>query len=464
MKSVEHDRTRIYPIAEPYRRQSTGQTVHSRNAWLSFFGICFYLASQAFQIPILAIGPSWAVWPVLSDVAVAILLVGLLANSRRLRILSIPIREVYSSLLLIFGATVAAFLAMNLPSLLRTVPQVEKSFQFGIFQIYRLAQFLLVFRVAAGLPLTLKRVRILSAVAFITLALAFLGIVGTYTSVLSTPLLVSHLPSDRSVAGPWVALSTGQWYEAGTIGYNHAYVAVQLVMLAGLALSLKPKRSFLFDVLCLLISCLGVFFTASRAGMAAALFLMVTYLFKRPAALLLAIAAFGLLFLAFSNHLGDLKMGIAETAERQLTLQRPLDPENLSGRADIWRNSLQFLMEEPVRWVIGAGPGIAARLGNNAHMLPLQIILEGGIVGLILFGWTMFRMMTRLRRFEHGVKPIFLTTGALLISSLTQETLYPVPSMGHFLGLFFCAVALTLSISSNRFVHDYVSASDVGVR
>jgi hypothetical protein len=463
MKSAEHDRTYIYLAAESYRQKPAYRAAHSRGTWLSFFGICLYLASQAFQIPIVALGPSWAVWPVLSDVAVAILLVGWLANSRFLRILSVPNQEVYSSLLLIFGATTAAFFVMNLPSMLQTIPQAEKSVEFGLFQIYRLAQFLLVFRIASGLPLTPKRVRILSVLAFVTLTAAFLGIVGTYTSVLPTPLLVSHLPSDKKIAGPWVTLSTGQWYEAGTIGYNHSYVAVQLVMLAGLALSLKPRRNVLFDVMCLLTSCLGAFLTASRAGLAAALFLMVTYLFKRPAALLLSVAAFGLIFLAFFNYLGNLDLGIAETVERHLTLQRPLDPENLSGRTDIWRNSLQFLMEQPVRWVIGAGPGAAARLGNNAHMLPLQIVLEGGIIGLILFGWTMFRMMARLYRFESGVKPVFLTTGALLISSATQETLYPVPSMGHFLGLFFCAVALALSIGSNRLVRDYVSTS-VGVR
>jgi hypothetical protein len=442
--------------AEPLpAKASVVRLIDPSRTTLAFVGACCYLASQAFQIPLMAVGPSWAVWPNLSDLAFAVLLLSLLTGSRHLRMLSAANRKVFSGLLVLFGATVAAFLAVSVRDLFAVAPQTEKSADFGLFHIYRFAQFVLVYRVIAGLPLTRSRARTLSLIAEVTLALAFLGVLGTYTSLLPTPLLVSHLPSERSVAGPWVTLSMGQWYEAGTIGYNHSHVAVQLVMLAGLAVGLRLRRCAFLDIACLALATAGVFLSASRAGMAAALFLLVAYFFRRPSALTIAVLVFGLAFSAFSGFLGDLGIGVAETAERQLTLRRPLDPENLSGRAGIWQDSLDFLLADPIRWVVGAGPGGAMQLGNNAHMLALQIILEGGVIGLTLFFWVMYTTMTCLYRFERGARAIFWTTGALLVSSFTQETLYPVPSMGHFLGLYLFSVALVLGLNSNEPAREY---------
>lgn len=429
--------------------------VDPRRTTLAFVGACCYLVSQTFQIPIIALGPSWAVWPGLSDLAFAMMLLSLLTGSRHLRMLSPANRKVYSGLLVLLGATAAAFLAASMRDLFAVAPRSEKSANFGLFQIYRFAQFVLVYRVIAGLPLTRSRARSLSLLADVTLAVAFLGILGTYTSVLPTPLLVSHLPSERSVAGPWVTLSMGQWYEAGTIGYNHGYVAVQLVMLAGLAIGLRVRRSAFLDTACLVLATAGAFLSASRAGMAAALFLLLACFLRSPGALIIAVLVFGLAFSAFAGFLVDLGIGVAETAERQLTLRRPLDPENLSGRAGIWQDSLDLMFADPTRWVVGAGPGGATQFGNNAHMLVLQLILEGGVIGLALFLWVMHTIMSCLYRFERGAKAIFWTTGALLVSSFTQETLYPVPSMGHFLGLYLFSVALVLGLNSNELAREY---------
>lgn len=433
--------------------------IDPRDTWVPFVGVCIYLASQSFQIPLIAIGPSWAVWPVLSDVAVGVMLVGWLLAGGRLPVLSPANREVLRVLLVVFGASGVAFVLASTIGAMSTVSESGRSMNFGIFQTFRLAEFLFVFRVAAGLPLTRKRARILSFVADATLAATFLGIVGTYTGLLSTQLLVSHLPSARSVAGPWVTMSMGQWYEAGTIGYNHSYVSVQMVMLAGISIGLRTRRNAALEIFSLALAVLGVFLSGSRAGMAAALVLVIAYLFKRPAALVIAVLCFGLLFSVFSGYLGDLGIGVAETTERQLTLQRPLDPENLSGRSDIWRDSWQFLLDEPTRWVVGAGPGSVAQMENNAHNLFLQVVMEGGVIGLILFGWAMVRIMASLHRYERGAKAVLWTSCALLLSSFTQETLYPVPSMSHFLGFYLFSVALVLAVNSNQPAAEYSRGS-----
>lgn len=36
-----------------------------------FVGLCAYILSQGFTIPILPVGPSWAIWPLLSDAVLA---------------------------------------------------------------------------------------------------------------------------------------------------------------------------------------------------------------------------------------------------------------------------------------------------------------------------------------------------------------------------------------------------------
>ncbi len=416
---------------------------------LAFFSLCLYLLSQCFQIPLVAVGPSWAVWPVLSDLAAGLMLLSLLISGPRLWIRHRANDGIYKA----FGLAVVALCVAFLLSSLRSVTGVgdyERGTSFGIFQIYRLLEFLVVFRVAAGVPLTARRLATLSWMVGLALLLAFLGMVGTFTGALPTPLLVSHLPSDIGSAGPWVSMSNGQWYEAGTIGYNHSYGSVQLLMLGALALALLiKKRTPILEAGLLLMTIGGVFITGSRAGMAAAIVFVLAMFVRRPASAAASLVIFLLLFSVNAGIL-DLDLGVGATTERQLTLGRAHDPENLSGRAEIWQDSIQLLQEDPLRWLVGVGPGYIAQSGNNAHMLYLHIIIEGGIIGLLIFAFAMRRILKSLYAAEVGERPLFWASIALLVSSLTQETLYPVPAMGHFLGLFLCSVAIVVSAEASH--------------
>jgi len=447
-------RATLSPRYEAIRSRSGPQTavqdtIHTRFA---FFALCLYLLSQAYEIPILAVGPSWSVWPVLSDIAVGFMAISWIMSHRFLRIRTIADSSIYQALVIVFVSLCTAFILADLRSTLTSIKGIDRGASFGIFQIYRMIQFLLVFRVASGIPLNPKRVAIMSYTAGAALILAFIGIVGTYTGFLPTQLLVSQLPGDINSCGPWISLSNSQWFEAGTIGYNHSYTSVQLLMLAALALGLQLRRNTFLNFAYLFMAGVGVFLTGSRAGMAAAVIFVLSYFLRKPVYLAVAVIAFALMFSASSGWLGDLNLGLGATTERQLTLRDPVNPENLSGRAEIWRESLEFLQEDPVRWIVGAGPGFIAQFGSNAHMLYLHLIIEGGIIGLLMFCFAIRRMIKALYEFELGEKPIFWVTIALLISSFTQETLYPVPAMGHFLGLFFCSIALAVNIgvSSRR--------------
>lgn len=450
------------PVPSSARRArpwSAQRDSDSSGTGFAFFALCVYLLSQCFEIPLIAIGPSWAVWPVLSDVAVGLMLAGWVFGRRRLWIRHRANGAVFGAVGLAVAAMCAAFLLSSLRSVL-SVGDYERGTSFGLFQVYRMLEFLIVFRVTAGVPLTPRRVLVLSRIAGIALVGAFVGIIGTYTGALPTPTLVAHLPSDINLAGPWVVMSNGQWHEAGTIGHNHSYTSVQLLMLGALALGLRVrKRHPAYEAACLLMSAAGVFLSGSRAGMAAAIVFVLAIFARKPASALLAVLVCALLLAGYWDLLGDMDLGIGETAQRQLTLARANDPENLSGRAGIWADTLALLAEDPVRWVTGVGPGLIAETGYNAHMLYLHIVVEGGLIGLLIFAWAMWRILKTLHTVELWEKPIFWASIALLVSSVTQETLYPVPAMGHFLGLYFCAVAL--AVSAGEYARKWQSGSEV---
>ena len=129
-----------------------------------FFSLCFYLLSQGFMIPIRAIGPSWAVWPTFSDIAVfMLLLVSLLKVSSNIRIMSAPNKVILRNLLVIFsGSTISYVLFIVLfPSWSNGLTTDNAGVTFGAFQLYRLVQFIIVFWVTALIPITVDRLVVL---------------------------------------------------------------------------------------------------------------------------------------------------------------------------------------------------------------------------------------------------------------------------------------------------------------
>jgi hypothetical protein len=77
-------------------------------------------------------------------------------------------------------------------------------------------------------------------------------------------------------------------------------------------------------------------------------------------------------------------------------------------------------------------------------MLYLHIVSELGAAGLALYLVLFASILGALRRLDVAGRPLLWGTVALLFASLTQETFYPVPSQGYFLGFYLCAVAIAL--------------------
>jgi hypothetical protein len=92
------------------------------------------------------------------------------------------------------------------------------------------------------------------------------------------------------------------------------------------------------------------------------------------------------------------------------------------------------------------GSGFGAASGKNAHLLYLQIVYEVGLIGLAVFAGLIYKVLSYLKFYERGIRPIYWATIAFLLSGLSQETFYPVPSFGHFLGFYLCSLAIALRL------------------
>ena len=399
--------------------------------------VCLYLASQVFMVPLFAIGPSWAVWPTLSDIAAVLMVPLLLIDSNFQPCASHQNRNLWRiGLLITFGCLVsyAALASGLLGSEAR-----GKGIVFGLLQTVRLFEFLVVWHVSANILLTGTRIRKLRRISlFVFLGIAA-GVLLTFFGVVPTQIAGSHLPSSLGMAGPWAFYVTGSVDQGvGFVGYNHGYTAAQLLMAAALCLHLGPRK---FTTRCMVIGLLMLttYLTGARSGLLCATAFVILLEAKRPFVLLVGLGMVGVLALGLMATGSE---SIDRAWARQNSTADSYQQDGFSGRTGIWKEKVDFLSAQPVRWIVGGGFGSAVETGPNAHMLCLQIVLELGFVGLFVFAIFQYNILKYLFSCEGYGKPLFWLTIALLFGSLTQETFYPVVAFSHLLGFYVCIIAI----------------------
>jgi hypothetical protein len=407
-----------------------------------FVALCGYLLSQIYLIPFMALGPSWAVWPRLADVAVGLMLAAALVSKSGNRQSTESSQAVFRLLVIGFIACVCSFFLINM---LVGAAGRGLALDDGQYYLYRVTQFLIIYWTAIRVPLTPLRQRILSNVATVTLVVTCVLCLLTWVGVPPGPRLVQHLPQNKSVAGPWVTYVFDEARGYGLISYNRAYVAAQLLLLLALKLNLEPKRKPLLDVAYIALALAACFVSGSRSGFAAMGLFTFALFVRNPiyvpvAGLLLGL---GSLFVSpeqFSS--GD----ITKIATEQTKITNPMEAEQFRARVNLWGRWLERFAREPHLLVMGIGFGGARGDGGVevAHMQYLTVLGEFGIFGLLFFLWLFYTILHGLWRYEPKPNPIFWATVALLFGAATQETFYPVVAFGHFLGLYFFAVALAL--------------------
>lgn len=419
--------------------------------WL-FLSLCFYLLSQCYTIPILSIGP-WALWPTFSDVAACLLVFTFLINLRHISPASTANKKTFLILL--------TFVVLNIFSYLNYVAwqanMNSKGVGIGLVQLGRFIEFIMVFWITSHIPLPAKRIQIITGIIDFVFVFVCLGIFATFLSIIPLDILVAHLPQDGN---PWgdayrafenlTTNTSGEGYASrglGTIGSNHAYTGVQVILLLGLKMHLKVSK---FDGIFILMSLLACLASGSRSSLAGMLFLTVIYWIKKPIYIFITgISVF--LTTALStvisniyriNNIGNNDFQFI--LERQSTIFAANKSENLSERDQIWADVFKFIDRQPLQWLWGAGFGSApdATPFLAAHNLYLQIILDTGVIGLLIFLFLFFQIVYELNKYENVNKSLFWVTLILLFTSLSQETFYPMIAMGHFLGFYLCSIAI----------------------
>ena len=389
-----------------------------------------YVFTQFFSLPLLHLGP-WALWPTLPDVLLwAAFGVSLLYRQP----VSAAHLPVWRGLLLMSGL---ALLAFGLLFVMHD-SRLGAATGFGSFQLYKLAQTLAIFWMVARTPLTpavTRRWYVAAATAFVVMLVSVLW---TYFSGVLPQFLGTFLPRGKGVSGPWESYYLHNEPGLGMVGYNHGYVALQVMALASLPLMLRraPSLWWLYGAL------IGCFLSGSRAGLAGCLLFALLEWRRVPVRAGVGLLLVGLLGLAAAPLLGD---SLGSLASRQATLLDASDPNNLAGRTDIWQSYLDAFAQDPYRLLIGSGFGSAINNNSNAHFLPLQILYETGVAGLVAFGLFFGVLITRLRATASVPAGVCLSLLAGLgLTAFSQETFYPNPAFGGFLPLLAMIAAVAL--------------------
>jgi hypothetical protein len=405
-----------------------------RKTRLLYVFVCLYVLAQSYMIPIAAIGPSWAIWPTLADLAMIPLIC--------LAILGFRDEDSANKYHIRFQKLLALMWCFGTMAYLYTIAfsMEREAFSYGFYFIFRFTEFCCLFWAVSRLPWTHSRIDRLRVIVDVVLLITCIGVIFTFLGIIPLGKLIAHLPQSKAVSGPWVAyLLKEQFPEdgrgVGMVGYNHAYGGVQIVALTAFRFSLARSRIGLASGFLILIAVVASFLTESRAGFAALVFFLGTQFVRNPKMLLacIPVALVGLIILDLRHE------DMAATFQRQQTILSATEGDNLSGRQDIWKAYTGFMLERPSTFLIGAGLGASYPVTPNrsCHMTPLQYFFEMGILGLGAYALIVWTIVTLLFRFEEGAKPLLFAYLALLIASMTMETFWPIPYLSHFIGLCF---------------------------
>jgi O-Antigen ligase len=402
-----------------------GSTFSDR--WLFRLVGAFWL-SQAFLIPIAAIGP-WPAWPTWADLIVGLMVPLIFLSDRGLG----HAREI-----VLFVAAGTTLCAVSFAWATVFYGTDNRGAAFGMALLCRLAEYIIALIATAKISLSVRRIRVLSRLSVIVFFAISVGIFITALLPLAEALAAIRLPIDES-GGPWFPYASGLLYEGvGFVSYNHGYTSVQLLLALGLTLSLNnfSKRS---RVLLYLVALAAALFTQSRAGFLCMLLLIVSAEIRRSKAVLTSVVIISLAAGAylFRNE------SVAEVIERQQSSSSALSDDGLGGRTEFWKAHADYFVDHPFAIFTGTGFGYSeARTGQNAHMLYLHVLTEVGIFGLMAFLFFHYKLLHNLA----VSKPMYWTVLVLLISGVTQETLWPTLAFTHFVGFYFSALAAAVRI------------------
>jgi O-antigen ligase len=209
-------------------------------------------------------------------------------------------------------------------------------------------------------------------------------------------------------------------------GFDPNDLAGQIALSIPLAsyLAFKVASGAIWFRLYLPVAVVGVLLTGSRAGLII-LLLACTYpalcLLRRTKHSQLGIVI-AVLCMACTIHYVSPKVSF----HRFATIGEELSRGDLNGRGTVWKNGLQLFRENPV-FGIGAG-GFSGSVSGNlriaAHNTYLEVLVEHGIVGLLVFLGIVFGLLWRTKKFpaeERMLWRVVIGAWMLLVMTLSWE-------------------------------------------
>ena len=179
-------------------------------------------------------------------------------------------------------------------------------------------------------------------------------------------------------------------------------------------------------IFAILLGLLTIFIGSSGTGIVVAfcamLFLLLSIWFKPQKTIcLVVVITIYALFLLFSEKffLTDYWLRFTELLGKDSTL---------TARTTIWGIAKGLISSN---WLFGAGRGVELSYINTwgerqtiyeAHNFILEILMEGGVVALLLFGLLFFKAVRRLNMEKPKHKVVFIALCVLLINGLTEST------------------------------------------
>lgn len=455
MAPIAHSPAPSVPVGAQTRTHcvATPLDVVVETRWI-FMLLCGYIASQAYTVPLVPIGP-WPVWPGLPDLLFGALMVAWVFMKRPAAELGGIRRTGVQVMLALTIACLASYLISTiLIANLNTISfgLNQQGPGFGLFEVARMVQFFFLFRVAACVPYTPYRLAVLRKVVTGAFLFVCATVFLTFFDIVPSSAFSPLLPEDQETAGAWWQfVHNFDGYGLGAISYTHAYVAAQITLFLGLALHLRGGQAWGGNGLLIALGLGATLVTGSRAGFAGVLLIAGVFLLARSPrwlvnfVLVLALAsAAAFVYISSQPPVEGESGALGSIIDHQANALQPYEEGNLVGRDEIWASRIDNLNDHPWRWFTGWGFGSAPDTGLalNPHMLPLQVIMELGFGMLLLIAIVCAKVLRDIWNRETIDRPFFWMTVALLLSSATQETLYPVPAMGYFLG--FYLVTLTI--------------------
>lgn len=421
-----------------------------------FVLLCAYLASQVYTLPVLPFGP-WAMWPTLPDVVFVGLVLAWIVSPSLQEPLTGARRNILVAFTILTGIVCTSYVVSTLLifNLNAEVFGSNKGVGFGFYECARMVQYLILVRIAVSVPMPGSRQVILGRVAVATAWVVCLTCILTYTEVVTTAMLAPHIANDKVISGAWWHyVNNHNHYALGAISYTHAAVAVHVILLVGFAVHLRGEGPWISNLALLSAGLIATLLSGSRAGFAAMVLVVGVCLLARSPRWLTTAALTGVTLVlaglvvvsSLQPQPGDAQSPLMSIIDRQSAALNPLSSENLVGRDQIWKGFVDTLNDQPGRWLVGSGFGSSPDMGPalSPHMMPLQIIVELGLwVLVVVSGWFVW-LLVQFWRAGGTTRVMFWTTVGLLLSSATQETFYPVPSTGVFLGAFLLASIVVL--------------------